>query len=307
MDVSYIRNNHLKEILAAEELDEALIFNLTMELRFATLICAGNDINEFSFDYPVFDLDDGTSILPLFTDEQEYDNTNLIMDDLEPVPYTFDQSFALLEDDSVKGIIINPDNENFFISKEIINLVAMSHMTVSSSLDDDSSFACDGNELKVIFDTVSNDSLVEFMNDETNAFDYDGLFNEFSKSMLNTIIVSEGLEESKDDIIHTNPENFSLYTEIDDEGNPWLVLLANKDSYYKLISFHENQSVFYAQLVNPDELAIFALENDYEGIMLYNEDVFIPIPRDILLEKFDSISILCHNPRLNNSINYGLR
>lgn len=311
MDVSYISNNHLKtllnEILSADELNEDLLLNLTGELRFATLICAGNPIDEFSFNYPMFDLDDGTSILPLFTDEQEFNGSNLILDDLEAVPYYFEQSFDFLEDESVKGIVINPDNEDFFVSKDIINLVAMSQFSVSNSLDNDGSFACDGNELKVIFDTVSNDSLIEFMNDESNAFDYEGLFNEFAKSMLNTVVVCQDLKENEDCIYPVSPEDFSLFTEIDEEGNDWLVLLANKASFYKFISFQENKSIFYAQLANPDDLAIFVLENDYEGVMLYNEEIFIPIPRSVLLEKIDSIKILSHNPRLNNSINYALR
>ena len=310
MDVSNIKNNHLKgllnEILSTEDLNEDLIQKLSRELRFATLICAANPIDEFSYSYPMLDLDDGTCILPLFTDEQEFNGSELILDDLEPVPYFFEQSFDFLGDESVKGIVINPDNEDFFVPKDIINLVAMSQIEVSSSLDNDNSFAYEGTELKNIFDTVSNDSLVEFMNEEKNAFDYDGLFNEFSKSILNTIIICEDLEKNDEDIYPFVSEDITLYAEID-EDEIWLVLMANKDSFYKLISFQEDQSVFYAQLVNPEDLAIYALEHDYDGIMLYNEDVFIPIPRSVLLDKIDSIKILCHNPRLNNSINYALR
>lgn len=312
MNVSHISNNHLKvllnELLSTEELNEDLLLNLTRELRFSIFVCPGLYMEDGDFfNYPLLDLDDGTSILPVFTDENEYNNSNLITNDYEPVTYFFEQSFDFLEDETIKGIVINPDSEDFFVSKDIINLVAMSQFEVSNSLDNDNSFACDGNELKVIFDTVSNDSLIEFMHDESNAFDYDGLFNEFAKSMLNTIIINENLGENYDDIYPIEPQDIILVTEFDEDDNPWLVLMANKDSFYKKLSFQDNKSIYYAQLVNPDDLAIFALENDYEGIMLYDEEIFIPIPRSVLLEKIDSIKILCHNPRLNNSINYALR
>ena len=311
MDVSNITNNHLKDllkkILNTEYLNEVLLLNLTNELRFATLICAGSPVDEFSFNYPMFDLEDGTSILPLFTDEQEFYASELNIDGLEPVPYYFEHSFELLDDESVNGILINPDTEEFFVPKDIINLVAMSQIGVSNSLDNDSSFACDGNDLKLIFDTISNDTLVEFLNDDNNAFDYDGLFNEFSKSMLSTIVICEDLEKNFDDIYPVDPANISLFREIDEEENSWLVLISNKDTFYNLVSFQGDQSDYYAQLVNPEELAIYALEHDFEGIKLYNEEEYIPIPRSILLEKIDSIKILCHNPRLNNSINYALR
>lgn len=310
MNVSHISNNHLKailnEILRSENFDEELVLNLTRELRFATFVCAGFMEDDDFFSYGFIDSYDGTHLLPLFTDENQYNNSNYITNDSKPFPYFFEKSFDLLEDEEIKGIVINPDTEDFFISKDIINIVAMSQLGVSSSLDADSSFACDGNELKIIFDTVTNDSLVDFMNDESNAFDYDGLFNEFAKSMLNTIIVNENLGQDEG-VYLIKDENIILFTEFDEDNNSWLVLLANKDSFYKLISFHEDKSNFYAQLVNPEDLAIYVLENDYEGIILYNEDSYILIPRSILLEKIDSIKILCHNPRLNNSFYYALR
>lgn len=311
MDVGYISNNHLKEILNAilnsGDLDEELLLNLTRELRFSTFISPGiyNEMND-SFDYPLLDLDNGSSVLPVFTDEKEYMASELINDEFEPVLFYFDQSFDLLEDDNIEGLIVNPNKENFFITKEIISVVSMSQFGFTNSLDNDDSFASDGEELKLIFDTVSNDSLIEFMNDESNAFDWDGLFNEFSKSMLNTIIVNEDLEKNSSNIYKIEPENVVLVTEFDEENKPWAVLLANKDSFYKKLSFQEDKSIFYAQLINPEVLVTFVLENDYEGIMLYNEDLYIPIPRSVLLEKYDSIKILGHNPRLNNSINYVL-
>ena len=112
MNVSHISNNHLKvllnELLSTEELNEDLLLNLTRELRFSIFVCPGLYMEDGDFfNYPLLDLDDGSSILPVFTDENEYNNAN----SLSTYYYdgdNFDQYLLLPENAILDDLMIKP-------------------------------------------------------------------------------------------------------------------------------------------------------------------------------------------------------
>ena len=106
-----ITHKHLRNIL--DNLNEDNHDDLLMELKFSTLIApAGDNVSYL----------EGRHI-QLFTDIYEFDKFNR-NHECRPVSHEFNDYLKMMKSKLVPGFILNPDSENFMISKDILDFPA---------------------------------------------------------------------------------------------------------------------------------------------------------------------------------------
>lgn len=296
MNFSQKQNTHLRALLNEINLygfNEELYLRLTRELCFSTLITPGFILTR----------EDGARVIVLYTDLVEFYNSELIKPEFEPFSYFFLDSLDILDDENISGIVVNPDNEDFFIDKNLI-MWFKSEFEKIRPIEDDS-IPWNAIELKNIFDNVSNESLVEFIEDKEN-FHRFKLIMELHESIVCTLIYYDNIERNPQNIYPVYGERGTFATQYDAEGNAWALLLANKNAFYKTILNANDMSICYAHLVDFDKFVRYVLLNDMEGIALTNGNSTIQIPRFFLLEAMDIIKVMCTNNKLKNSTFYAL-
>lgn len=316
------KNKHFKSLLNElnfHRFNDKLFFRLIRELSFTTLLTPviydeygnGHYFNRLP-------LTDGTRAIILFTDLEEFNNSEIVNPQCVPVPYFFLKSFEILYDEDISGVIINPDNEDFFIDKNIIKAVKLDFEKIRPI--EEYPIPLNGKELKNIFDNVSNESLVEFIDEEESYFKFAfidfidakespqkfELIMKLHESVLCTVIYYENIEKNSENIYPVQPENGDFATQYDVDGEPWALLLANKDSFYKIIQNAQDKSICYAHLVDIDKFVRYVLSYDMAGIALSNGSATIQIPRSFLLDSMEIIKIMCTNNKLKNSPYYAL-
>ena len=249
-----------------EEMDDLLA-----ELQFSTLLLP-IDIKNDTFSFPLLETED-KKYAPVFTDIYEYNKINF-PEDFTLIPYEFDFYLTLL-DEKIDGILLDAEGERFPLIKEFQYIIKPNHIFDY----DPQVFA--SNEIKQMKDSVNNEELEEFLKDESNWWDYEGLMELLLKSDLFTVVLSE-----KDISYKAKNGVISLH---DGEILP-TALIAKITERYVLVYTKEDEVMYknnpmhpYLQIVNLPELINRLLLDDLDGIILNENSQNITIPREFLL------------------------
>lgn len=265
-----VTNEHLrKEFDNFEETED--FGNLLDEFRFSTLIVPV-DCNEEGF--AMLEMD-GNMFIPVFTDIHEYHKVPF-GSNFRPEAFEFNFYLEILQRGDIQGFVVNLESERFPIINEFLEV-----------MDTDYKFDLDyqpftRKEIRRIHDSINNCELKDFLKDESNRGEFDGLMKALLKSGLFTVIVSEenldGLEE--EGVI-------SLFSV------PKIAYFRTRDDYAMLFSSEDKIDLrianrhLYSILVNLGLFIDFVLKSDLSGIIL---DDNVIIPRDVLMDFMNGFS-----------------
>lgn len=309
MIVSYVTNNHLKDVVEdlrkfldnEEDAPLELIMSFICELKVSNLLIPGaEEEDSFAFEH-IASEEDGSTFIPLFTDIEEYEKHSLEDSEFEPVSFDFEFYKDLVLENDLDGIILNVEGDFMPIERNFIEEM-IQEFEVSQ---DDSTEPYKPEELKNIFENVSNDELVEFIGDEEANDDIEKLYVELSNStLLNLVISDESLDDYANDGIITGDDvdGFSLCT-IENEEIHLGAIFTDRQAIDKAINA-ESGLYYYGQVTVLSELFDFILRNDMDGVVINpNSDDYL-IAREDILPQATGIEIIVENPVFRNSLDY---
>ncbi len=301
---SNVTNKYLKKALIdlqnalegdGDASSELMVF--INELKMSNLLIPGIDDGEDLIYETLISEEDDMTFLPLFTDSEEFYKFYDEDSEYEPIANEFEIYAGISED--VDAIIIDAEGEEFIATKEMIELACEDFSAKKDDVE-----AKDASQIRQIYDSISNESLSQFIADESNANDFEGLMVEISASKLLDLVVSEdSLDEfGEDGIIKAEDvDGFSLCTLEDDEGGRYAILFTDKNAIADAI---DDDLFYYAQITNVSALFEFVLRNDMDGVVINpNGDEFI-IPRSVLLAQASGIELVAEDASLSNSLEY---
>ena len=304
MQKSYVTNNHFRRVLndlgdfleRGEEPPEDLFAAFINELRVSNLLVPGIFEGENFISENIF-LEDGLTVIPLYTDDVEYIKDDNVDDQYDPVPNDILDYIEILNDNCGDGVVINPASECFTIP---INLLNDFPLNSGITFNDNFNGGYGPEQLKNIAENITNDSLVNFIRNSSNMNNFEGLMLELSKSTLLNSFFSDDYFATYDDngIVLLNEVNkYQLATIIDDAEAG--ILFTSKNAMLDGAVDDVNNYYVY-QITVLSEFIDFVLRHDMVGIVINPnlEDYFIP--RYAL---FNYSSIL-DNPSFKNAIDY---
>ena len=309
MTDSYVTNNHLKDVVdeLKRYLDNEndapleLIANFICELKVSNLLIpAVEEEDAFAFEH-IASEEDGSTYIPLFTDIEEFQKHDIKDSEFGPVSFDFDVYTDLILENELDGIILNIEGNFLPIEKPFIEEM----FNISETEDDDTVEAYNKDELKDIFENITNESLVEFINDEDSNDDIERLYVELSNStLLNLVINDKPLDEfAKDGIIDADDvDGFSLCT-IDMEEINMGAIFTDKASISKAIN-EDSGLYYYGQVTVLSELFDFILRNDMDGVVINPNGEDYVISREDILPQASGIEIIVENPVFRDSLDY---
>ena len=314
------RNRHINEMLNNNPNPDMFgLWSLIYELMFSDCICLLDKRNQFVY------LDDLTDpelsflngsgqkvsgindelILPIFTDidalSQTIDVFECEDDDFDLVRLDIIQFANLLENSSLTGFLLNLTMHDFLIPPQFMAQVVNKFLPIFTA-EDSILFPVDGVELKGIYDSTNNDSLVNFIRTSFNGQNIDELLNEISKSFLSTIVYYEGEKiDVSEGVIGVN--GFVNPITNDFGGIDCNIVFTNKDSLEITLEDIDNHNI-YAQLLRFDVFVRYALEQGTDGIVLMDSNGAILLPRNELVNNFAKIYEMTKNPNLDNAVSF---
>ena len=304
MQKSYVTNNHFRRVLndlgdfleRGEEPPEDLFAAFINELRVSNLLVPGIFEGENFISENIF-LEDGLTVIPLYTDDVEYIKDDNVDDQYDPVPNDILDYIEILNDNCGDGVVINPASECFTIP---INLLNDFPLNSGITFNDNFNGGYGPEQLKNIAENITNDSLVNFIRNSSNMNNFEGLMLELSKStLLNSFFSDDDFATYADNgIVLLNEVNkYQLATIIDDAEAG--ILFTSKNAMLDGAVDDVNNYYVY-QITVLSEFIDFVLRHDMVGIVINPnlEDYFIP--RYAL---FNYSSIL-DNPSFKNAIDY---
>lgn len=303
MEKTYITNNHLKSAIREfqkymdrdEEPPQDIFIELMNELKVSNLLIPGR-IEDDSLNFEnLTSEDDDLTVLPLFTDDEEFIKENGEDYEFDPIACDFDYYLELIESIAIDGILINSATEEFFVESELI--LEYPFGPIFSEEDNIEGYEAD--KLSDIAKNAKNDSLVEFM--KGNETQFEALMLELEKScLLNVVASEESLDEfAKDGIICADDVGgFDLCTaSIDDRE--YGILFTDVDAIKK--SKREDVN-YYCQIALLDEFFEFILCSDMDGIIINPGLEDYMIPRSYILEAYGGLTY--SNPSFKKAIDY---
>lgn len=306
---SYVTNNHLKyvvEILKEyldneEEAPFELISNFICELKVSSLLIpAVEEDDSFAFEHVVSE-EDGSTFIPLFTDIDEYKGHCPEDSEFSPIAFDFDVYRDLILENDLDGIILNVEGNFLPIERDFLEESFFEPQTIEMEEVE----PYNASELKDIFENVTNDSLVEFINDEESNFDIEKLYVELSCStLLNLVISDESIDGfAQNGIINADDiDGFSLCS-IDDDEVHLGAIFTHKDAIAEAIN-PDSGLHYYGQVTILSELFDFILRNDMDGVIINpNSDDYV-IAREDILPQASGIEIIVEKPVFRNSLDY---
>ena len=273
MEESYVTNNHLKAVLIGldryiqkgEEAPAELFLALIEELKVSTLLIPGYIEND-ALVYDIINNDDtGQRALMLFCDDDEF----LEMDEMNPkynlIPHDIGSYMELINDDELDGMVIDYANLCFFLPRELLN-----EMPLEDDFTVENDFEGYGPEqLRNIAETLTNDSMLEYMCNTGDEIDLDELMVELSSStLLDLVGILDDLGEYENDgIIELDRVSEWEVCTINVNDEDYALLYTSKDAILETMDITPGYYPAY-QIVVLSEFIRFVLENDMEGIVI---------------------------------------
>lgn len=269
-----ITHKHLKRQFdnfeVAEDLD-----GLFAELEFSTLLLPVFRENGY-MGFPILSFGD-EDYAPVFTDIFEFQKANL-----EGDPTLMANDFEIylgFLDLGLDGIIIDVEGERFPLPKKITELIKPnpSFNPIQLTLD----------EVIKIRNSVDNSELEDFISDESNLLDYDGLMNLLSRSDIFTVVLSKGdlKDNAKDGVLQVCDVGELPLAVTSNMGESYALVYSSEDEIWQ----KDNPLYPYSQLVSLPEFVHKALLCDMDGIILNENSQNIRIPREYLIRFFKNL------------------
>lgn len=294
--------NALKELksIGIESENPEMMTKFIFELKMSNMLIPGIDDGEELIYETLISQDDDSTFLPLFSSEEEFYKHYSKESEYEPIENEFEIYAGIALDENIDGIILDVEGECFPITKEMIEVA---QMDFSISFDDIETRS--PQEIKEVYDNVCNDDLINFIRDESNENDFEGIMVELSNSfVLNLVVSDESLDEfAKEGIIEAGDvDGFSLCTMEDDQSG-YGIIFTDKDAISKAIP-KDDGLFYYAQLTKVSALFEFVLRSDMDGVIINpGSDEFV-IPRSEILSQASGIELIVEDVSFTDCLNY---
>jgi hypothetical protein len=305
---SNVTNNHLKAVVeivkgkleSEEDPSLELLSRLICELKVSNLLLPANEKEDtIEFEQLTSD-EDQQMFIPVFTDIEEYNKHCGDDAQFNPIDFDFNYYMDLVLENEFEGLIINPDGNFLTLERKFLEDIDYDFEVAENQAEEYTP-----EEIKDIFESVENESLVEFIKDDEINEDIERLYVELSNSTLINLVVSdEPLDEyAKDGIIcDSDVDGFGLCTIENDEFR-FGAVFSDKKAAESAIN-PDSGLYYYGQVTVLSELFEFILLNDMDGVVINpNSDDYI-ISRSEILPQASGIEIVLDNPRLINSLDY---
>lgn len=276
------------------------IMNLILELKVSRLLApAVEDEDSYAFEH-VESEEDGLKYLPLFTCAEEYEKHAVEGSEYDGLAFDFEAYCDLVLESELDGIIIDMEGEFLPLEREFLNDIKVDFdIEIEEDYDE-----YEPDELKNIFENITNQSLVRFINGD-GSDDIEKLYVELSDSTLLNLVVSDTpLDEfAKDGIIYADDvDGFNLCA-LEDEDIRLGAVFTDKEALLKAAD-DDSGLCYYGQVTVLSKLFDFILRNDMEGVVINpGSDDYI-IARSDILPQASGIEIIVENPEFENSLEY---
>ena len=276
-------NKHLKEKInevgnftkahnnPPKDLYDSFLAELKVSKLYIPAIFEGEEIN-----FEHLESDDGLKIIPVFTVPEEYEGDN------ELRQFEFSFYAEIIADCGFDGVVINPESDEFFVPEKFTDGLRVQPLP---EFDEDE--ILDAQELKETASTVKNDELLEFICDESNFNNFDGLMEKLSGAvMLNVVSSREDLSQhARDGIINAlEVGGFSLSIK-STPSERYGLLFTDADAIRKTCDTDAGLHYYY-QVTSFDKILKYILEHeDYH------------IPRNVLLDIYENHPEIMYNPK----------
>ena len=300
-------NKHLKQVAKNlrnylendEEPPLALVAEFMVELRVSNLIAPVLNHGEYFTLENIESEDTGEVFIPVFTDIEEYEKHARGEEEYIPMPFEFNVYMDAVSHDDLDGLFVNVMGEYMPLDKNFL-----SDFDVETDTLDETVEPYSPEELKEIFDNVSNDCLIEFIKSDDNQ-DIEKLYVELSNSTMLCLI---GNEKSSDEVASEgiikidDADGFNLCISGDDDISLG-VMFTDVKAMDDMMS--QNPDLFYcAQIIPVSDLFEYVLRNDMDGVVInpYTDDYLIA--RDDILPQARGIEIIAGDMKLKHSLDY---
>jgi hypothetical protein len=251
---------------------EDMYLNLLMELKVSELLIpVVFDGEKLSF--PNIEVDDGTSLIPLFTSNDELKKYS---DEFESFPNEIAYYIKMVNDFGFDGILIDAGSDEFCIDNVVLNKIPLTRKVESDN-------AFDGIKLRDIALSEKNEKLKRFISKDSNFNKFDKLSKILLDSVLLNVVVSEKdlSEFAHDGVIDRNEaDTFTLFTKNSGRDH-YGTVYTDTDA---IVSFHEDLEFFYyVQVTNKYSVFHFLLSNDLDGIIINPGTDDYYVPRQVML------------------------
>ena len=275
-----VTNNYLKSSISEisnffknnTQPPEDMYLNLLLELKVCQLLIpVVFDGEKLSF--PNIEVDDGTSLIPLFTSNDELKKYS---DEFESFPNEIAYYIKLVNDYGFDGILIDVGSDEFCIDNVLLNKIPLTRKVESDN-------AFDGIKLRDIALSEKNEKLKRFISKDSNFNKFDKLSKILLDSVLLNVVVSEKdlSEFVHDGVIDRNEaDTFTLFTKNSGRDH-YGTVYTDTDA---IVSFHEDLEFFYyVQVTNKYSVFHFLLSNDLDGIIINPGTDDYYVPRQVML------------------------
>lgn len=278
-----VTNNHLKTSInqidnfcsnntnPPEDMFSDLISQLRVSNLLIPVIFDGDEIT-----FPHIVTDEGQSLLPLFSDLEEFMKYK---PEFFPLANELFYYVGLVNDLKLDGIIINCENEKFCIDNDLLN-------KLEPFVEIDRSKGFDEAKLKQIGETLTNDALASFIGDDANYNNFDALKEILKESVLLSVVFCDEELDSGEETIERDDVGGFIFMNSKIGTENYGLLFTSLDAINQTID--KSQANYRYQIANLYEILRFVLTGDMDGIIINRgrEEYFIP--RNILLEIFNS-------------------
>ena len=278
-----VTNNHLKTSInqidnfcsnntnPPEDMFSDLISQLRVSNLLIPVIFDGDEIT-----FPHIVTDEGQSLLPLFSDLEEFMKYK---PEFFPLANEIFYYVGLVNDLKLDGIIINCENEKFCIDNDLLN-------KLEPFVEIDRSKGFDEAKLKQIGETLTNDALASFIGDDANYNNFDALKEILKESVLLSVVFCDEELDSGEETIEREDVGGFIFMNSKIGTENYGLLFTDLDAINQTID--KSQANYRYQIANLYEILRFVLTGDMDGIIINRgrEEYFIP--RNILLEIFNS-------------------
>lgn len=298
-------NNLIKSIEAIQNadqsnIDQRIVTNFLFELKVSNLLIPTMDDDE-ELVYETFVLEDEELILlPLFTSVEEFYKYYDEDGEFEPMENEFEIYAAIVEEDEIDGIVIDPEGVSARVPKDMVEFAS-----ADFSIDFDDIRTRSKKEIKRAYNTASNRSLIRFINDEANADNLEGIMVELSNSdVFNLIVSDEPLDGyAKNGVIEAKKVGgFNLFA-IDGGDAFYGAIFTDKDAMLNAIP-EDDDFYYYGQLTSIGALFDFILRNDMDGVLINPGTVDYLIPRSEILSQASGVDLVVEDKSFRNCLEY---
>ena len=304
MQKSYVTNNHLRNIFNelgnylenGQEPPEELFAEFLSELRVSNLLVPGI-VEGDDLIFENLTNDDGETVIPLYTDDDEYVKDKGLHSEYDPIPNDIRYYIDLINENKFNGFIINLASESLFMPVDLLN-----NLSINQTFSINDNFGGYGpDQLKNIAENISNDSLINFIRNPSNENNFDGLMLELTKSTLLNVIINEknlGNYSNNGIIYSEDVGGFEVCNTSNEEEN-FGILFTSKSAILRTMDSN-SEFFYYYQVTILSEFFDYVLRSDMGGIIINPglDDYFIP--RNFLL----TFSNVMDNPSFKQAIDY---